>query len=157
MPISGRPSAQAGFTASLCSDAVLVGTEPLRHVPPGAQVVYRGWMVKPEEYAALAKAIEQCRAKTFTSLQEYVATHHLPNWYPLLIDLTPETRVFPANADIVAELQALGWGAYFLKDYVKSLKTARGAVVQDRPKPDSSRRDARVLEARSKAAFACVE
>src|SRR6516162_5792314 len=122
---------QAGFTASLCSDAVLAGTKPLRHVPPGVQVVYRGWMVKGEEYAALVRTIEQCGARTFTSPQEYLATHHLPNWYPLLADLTPETRVFPADADLVAELRALGWGAYFLKDYVKSLKTARGSIVRD--------------------------
>src|SRR5262249_34631665 len=51
--------------------------------------------------------------------------------YPLLSDLTPETRVFPADADVAAELRALGWGAYFLKDYVKSLKTARGSIVCD--------------------------
>src|SRR5262249_39914475 len=61
----------------------------------------------------------------------YLATHHLPNWYPLLADLTPETRVLPADADIVAELRAIGWGAYFLKDYVKSLKTARGSIVRE--------------------------
>ena len=122
---------QVGFSASLCSDAVLAGTKPLRNVPPGSEVVYRGWMVKGEEYAALTRAIEQCGAKPFTSPQEYLATHHLPNWYPLLADLTPETRVLPADADIVAELRALGWGAYFLKDYVKSLKTARGSIVRE--------------------------
>ena len=122
---------QAGFSASLCSDAVLAGTKPLQNVPPGSVVVYRGWMVKGEEYAALARAIEQCGAKVFTGPQEYLATHHLPNWYPLLADLTPETRVFPADADLVAELRALGWGAYFLKDYVKSLKTARGSIVRE--------------------------
>jgi hypothetical protein len=88
-------------------------------------------MVKGEEYTAFAGAIEQCGAKPFTSPQEYLATHHLPNWYPLLADLTPETRVFPADADIVAELRALGWGAYFLKDYVKSLKTGRGSIMRE--------------------------
>ena len=46
---------QAGFTASLCSDAVLAGTKLLRNVPPGLMVVHRGWMVKGTEYAALAK------------------------------------------------------------------------------------------------------
>jgi hypothetical protein len=122
---------KADFTASLCSDAVLAGTKPLRNVPPGSMVVYRGWMVKGEEYTALTRAIEQCGATAFTSLPEYLATHHLPNWYRLLADLTPETRVFPADADIVAELRALGWGAYFLKDYVKSLKTARGSIVRE--------------------------
>jgi hypothetical protein len=121
----------AGFSASLCSDAVLAGSKPLRNVPPASEVVYRGWMVKGEEYAALTRAIEQCGAKPFTSPQEYLATHHLPNWYPLVADLTPETRVLPADADIVAELRALGWDAYFLKDYVKSLKTARGSIVRE--------------------------
>src|SRR5439155_22314 len=43
----------------------------------------------------------------------------------------PETRVFPEDADIETELQRLGWGAYFLKDYVKSLKTKRGSIVRD--------------------------
>lgn len=122
---------QARFSASLCSDAVLAGKKPLQNVPPGAVVVYRGWMMEGDEHAALARAIEECGAQTFTSRQDYLATHHLPNWYPLLSDLTPETRVFPTDADIVAELRALGWGAYFLKDYVKSLKTARGSIVRE--------------------------
>jgi hypothetical protein len=122
---------QAGFSTSLCSEAVLAGTKPLRNIAAGSQVVYRGWMVKSEEYSALVRAIEHCGAKAFTSPLEYLATHHLPNWYSLLADLTPETRVLPAEADIVAELRAIGWDAYFLKDYVKSLKTARGSIVCD--------------------------
>jgi hypothetical protein len=122
---------EVGFSASLCSDAVLAGSRPLRNVPPESLVVYRGWMVKAEEYAALVRTIEQCGAKAFTSPQEYLATHYLPKWYPLLCDLTPETRVFPADADLVRDLRALGWRAYFLKDYVKSLKTGRGSIVRD--------------------------
>jgi hypothetical protein len=120
-----------GFSASLCSDAVLAGIKPLRGVPDGSTVVYRGWMTTAEEYTALVRAIEACGATPFTSPTEYLAAHHLPNWSPLLADLTPETRVFPESADIEAELHALGWGSYFLKDYVKSLKTARGSVVYD--------------------------
>ena len=122
---------EAGFSASLCSDAVLAGKKSLRNIPPGSQVVYRGWMLKGEEYAALVRAIEQAGATAFTSTQDYLATHHLPNWYPVLSDLTPETRVYPADADLVAELRILSWGAYFLKDFVKSLKTVRGSVVRN--------------------------
>lgn len=122
---------RAGFSASLCSDAMLAGTKPLQNVPTGATVVYRGWMVTVEQYAALTTAIDRCEATAFTSVAEYLATHHLPNWYPLLSDVTPETRVFPADGDIVAELRALGWCAYFLKDYVKSLKSGRGSIVRD--------------------------
>jgi hypothetical protein len=122
---------EAGFSASLCSDTVLAGMKPLRNVPSASRVVYRGWMVNGEQYAALVRAIEQCGATAFVSPQEYLTTHHLPNWYPRLSDLTPETRVYPADVDLVAELRSLGWDAYFLKDYVKSLKTRRGSIVRE--------------------------
>jgi len=122
---------RAGFTTSVCPDAVLAGAKLLHGVHPGSRVVYRGWMVKGEEYVALARAVERCGARMFTTAPEYLAAHHLPNWYPALADLTPETRIYPADADLVAELRALGWGEYFLKDYVKSLKAEPGPVVGD--------------------------
>ncbi len=120
-----------GFTTSVFSDAVLAGTQALKNVPAGGAVVYRGWMLKAHEYEALVRAIEDAGATAFTNLREYLTAHHLPNWYPLLVDLTPETRVYPADADIVTELKALDWGAYFLKDYVKSVKSRRGSIVRD--------------------------
>lgn len=121
----------AGFTASLCPDSVLAGLRPLRGVPPGSTVVYRGWMATAEEYAALVRAVERCEATPLTLPEKYLAAHHLPNWYPALADLTPETRVLSADADLAAELRALGWGAFFIKDFVKSLKTGRGSIVRD--------------------------
>ena len=121
----------AGFTASVCSDAAVAGTKPLRDIPTGSRVVYRGWMLKGGEYESLVRAIEGCGATALTAPQVYLLAHHLPNWYPLLADLTPETRVYPADADLVADLRKLGWGAYFIKDYVKSLKTARGSIVRE--------------------------
>ncbi len=121
----------AGFTASLCPDSVLIGAKPLRGVPPGSPVVYRGWMVTAEEYTALVRAIELCDAVPLTRPDEYLAAHHLPNWYSVLAELTPETRVFPADAELTAELRALGWSAFFIKDFVKSLKTGGGSIVRD--------------------------
>ena len=121
----------AGFTASICPDSVLAGVKPLRGIPVGSTVVYRGWMATAEEYAALVRAIEQAGGVPLTARDEYLAAHHLPNWYPLLAEFTPETRVFPPDADLVAELRALGWGSYFVKDFVKSLKSGRGSVVRD--------------------------
>jgi hypothetical protein len=130
---SGQATALTGrgFTTSVFTDAMLAGRRPLKDIPAGSHVVYRGWMLNGERYAALVRAIEQAGATAFTSQRDYLSTHHLPNWYPLLADLTPETRVYPADADIVAELRALGWGEYFLKDYVKSVKSRRGSIVRD--------------------------
>jgi len=122
---------EAGFTASICPDSVLAGFKPLRGIPIGSKVVYRGWMATAEEYAALIRAIERAGGVPLTSQQEYLTAHHLPNWYPLLAEFTPETRVFSPDADLVAELRALDWGSYFVKDFVKSLKSGRGSVVRD--------------------------
>jgi hypothetical protein len=122
---------EVGFSASLCPDAVIAGAKSLGGVPVGSRAVYRGWMLKEREYASLVSAVELCGATAFTSTREYLLAHHLPNWYPLLADLTPETRVYPADGDLVAELRHLGWGEFFVKDYVKSLKTGRGPIVRD--------------------------
>jgi hypothetical protein len=122
---------RAGYTASLCPDSVIRDDRPLRNVPPGATVVYRGWMLNATEYARLAQAVRDASATPLTSPDAYLATHHLPNWYPLLAEFTPETRVLAPGADWEAELRSLGWEAFFVKDYVKSLKTSRGPVVRD--------------------------
>jgi hypothetical protein len=121
----------AGFTASICPDRVLAGGMSLPSIPSGSTVVYRGWMATADEYAALVRAIEQTGGVPLTSQREYLTAHHLPNWYSLLDEFTPETRVFPADADLVAELRALRWDSYFIKDFVKSLKSGRGSVVHD--------------------------
>jgi ATP-grasp domain, R2K clade family 3 len=122
---------ELGYSASLCPDAVIHGGKPLRNVPAGATVVYRGWMLNASEYGRLAQAVTTASATPFTSPGAYLATHHLPNWYPLIADFTPETRVLPPAADWETELRSLGWEAFFIKDYVKSLKTSRGSIVRD--------------------------
>jgi ATP-grasp domain, R2K clade family 3 len=121
----------AGFTTSLCPEGVLDEGQPLRGVPSGATVVYRGWMLVPAAYRRLTEAIEAAGATPITPPDAYLAAHYLPNWYPLIAEFTPETRVFAPDADFEAELRALGWEAFFVKDYVKSLKTSLGSIVRD--------------------------
>jgi hypothetical protein len=121
----------AGYTSSLCPDSVIQGSKPLRNIPPGATVVYRGWMLNATEYERLSQAIRQASAALLTSATAYLAAHHLPNWYPLISEWTPETRVLAPNANFESELRSLGWEAFFVKDYVKSLKTSRGSIVRD--------------------------
>ena len=98
-------------------------------VPEGATVIYRGWMPSPGQYEQLVTLIKSNRATPFISPEMYLACHYLPNWYPLISEFTPETKVLPLNSDFVAELQALGWQRFFIKDYVKSLKTSIGSVI----------------------------
>ena len=95
----------------------------------GATVVYRGWMLAPPEYEKLLSLIQGQQANPFISLETYLACHYLPNWYPLISEFTAETRIFPAGEDLTDALRTLGWEKFFIKDYVKSLKTSVGSVV----------------------------
>jgi hypothetical protein len=121
------PLASAGFSYSTFTD----DSAELQGIPAGEQVVYRGWMLDAPKYTQLLTAIESAGGTPFTSLMQYLMAHHLPNWYALIPDLTPETRTFSADADLVSELRTLGWDAYFVKDYVKSLKTSVGSLIRD--------------------------
>src|SRR5947209_2380697 len=94
---------------------------PTPALPGGAEVLYRGWMMSASEYKSFVANLAQAGARPITSLESYLASHHLPNWYSRISDLTPETRVFSSNCDLEAELRALAWPEYFIKDYVKSL------------------------------------
>jgi hypothetical protein len=99
-------------------------------LPPSASVMYRGWMLAPDAYAHLVESIERQDASPFTTNRQYLAAHHLPNWYPLISDLTPETVVLNVDDDLVTALRSLGWTGFFIKDYVKSLKTSVGSLIE---------------------------
>ena len=121
----------AGFELSLFSLEDLQGGT-FRAIPPlprDTDILYRGWMMSAAEYEALVMAVSLAGARPVTDLQTYLASHHLPNWYAAIADLTPETRIYPADSDLEAELQALGWSDFFIKDYVKSLKTSIGSRI----------------------------
>ena len=96
---------------------------------PNETVVYRGWMMNECEYRSFCEAVISDGAEPFTDIDTYLSCHHLPNWYPHITDLTPRTVTFDADADLKAELDSLGWGSYFIKDYVKSLKTESGSLL----------------------------
>ncbi|MFO1501313.1 MAG: ATP-grasp domain-containing protein [Verrucomicrobiota bacterium] len=120
-----------GFKFSLFSlEDFQAGTFRARPpLPDGTTVLYRGWMLTAAEYRSFASAILDAGARLMTDPETYLCCHYLPNWYPLLADLTPETRVYPADCDLEAELRALGWPGYFIKNYVKSLKTSVGSKI----------------------------
>lgn len=96
----------------------------------GKQVIYRGWMLDAESYAKLSQVIESSNGTMFTPIDKYLLAHYLPNWYPLIKDYTAETVVLDGAGDLKQQLLALGWGQYFIKDYVKSLKTSIGPIIK---------------------------
>jgi hypothetical protein len=122
---------EAGFATATISIESLATRSPKVHpaISPATDVIYRGWMLNPTEYGLLIDSIERMGAKAYTSPTTYLATHYLPNWYHLLTDFTPETKFHALDDDLEAELNKLGWDKFFIKDYVKSLKTSVGAIV----------------------------
>jgi hypothetical protein len=123
--------ASAGFSTSPIADEVLETGSGLGDLPAGSTVVYRGWMIDERQYRTLASAVERRGGALLTSPDAYLRTHHLPLWYPRLRDLTPETVILPPDVDLEAELRRLAWPAFFIKDYVKSLKTSGGSLLSD--------------------------
>jgi ATP-grasp domain, R2K clade family 3 len=93
-------------------------------------VLYRGWMVTPENYTRLHSAICDKGGLPKTNPTQYRHCHYLPEWYSICKDFTPETIFAPRNVDFVATLAGNEWSAYFVKDYVKSLTTQRGSVAK---------------------------
>lgn len=121
----------AGFDVALFSFEDFQNGEFNAHpaLSDESEIIYRGWMLSGDEYQRFEHAVSKSGAQLAISTSDYLSNHHLPRWYPQLVDLTPETRIFPADCNLVAELSALGWDEFFVKDYVKSLKTSVGSRI----------------------------
>jgi hypothetical protein len=121
-----------GFATSLFSFEDFQA-ETFRPRPPlqsGETVLFRCWMMTPDDYARLFSGVESIGGRALTSPESYRLCHHLPEWYPILRDHTAETRFYSEDADIVSDLAAADWSGCFLKDYVKSLSTDGGSLVR---------------------------
>ena len=93
-------------------------------VPPDGEAVYRGWMLRGEQYAAFAEALAQRGVLLRTSAEQYRRAHELPGWYPALASVTPRS-VWTRGADREDFDRArveLGGGPAVLRDYTKSMK-----------------------------------
>jgi ATP-grasp domain, R2K clade family 3 len=93
-------------------------------------VLYRGWMLRAEEYERLSEAVATLGARILTSSTEYSLTHHLPEWYKQLEEFTSATRFFSDATEAVQGIRNSPWTAYFVKDWVKSLSTGRGSIAE---------------------------
>ncbi len=121
-----------GFdTSVICLEASVESFKIFPIPEKGSKMLYRGWMVTSDEYALLVNAVRNIGAEVFISHDEYVSTHYLPNWYPLICDLTPETHFFSVDDNLESALSGLSWSKFFIKDYVKSLKTSVGAIINE--------------------------
>lgn len=122
----------AGFETSVISLENLDLYTAKIYPPPAPQelLIYRGWMLTPDRYSRLIDTVKANDAQMWIDREEYLRSHYLPNWYPLISDLTPETCILDRGADLETVLNKLAWDGFFIKDYVKSLKTSIGSIVR---------------------------
>lgn len=130
---------EAGIPCSLVNiDVVTDGVaNPALRIRPalidGVPVIYRGWMLKVEQYQVLENHVLSQGSSMLSSWRDYAKCHHMPNWYDACREFTPATLFFKEDqADqIPGCLREHGWSACFVKDYVKSLTTSAGSIAHN--------------------------
>lgn len=121
---------EAGAECSLFDfDELAFGFKPKPRIDPTETVLYRGWMLSPTKYAGLVEKIEANGAKALTTVEDYTKCHHLPGWYDICKEFTPETVCFPHDETLQENIAKLNWDRYFVKDYVKSNTSGPGSIA----------------------------
>ncbi|WP_051020210.1 ATP-grasp domain-containing protein [Nocardia araoensis] len=98
--------------------------EAVDRVRTGGAAVYRGWMLRSEQYAAFDRSLRQRDVTLRTNAEQYRRAHELPGWYSALAELTPRS-VWTTGNDRAAfdhACRELGTGPVVLRDYTKSMK-----------------------------------
>jgi hypothetical protein len=93
-------------------------------VPAADGAVYRGWMLRAEEYAAVAVALRALGTTLRTGPDQYRRAHELPGWYASLEEFTPRSAWTEGAArdEFDAVRASMGSGPAVLRDYTKSMK-----------------------------------
>jgi hypothetical protein len=86
--------------------------------------VYRGWMLRSEQYAEFARALATKGVVLRTSTAQYQRAHELPGWYDALSPLTPESvwTHGPSPTEFRECCRQLRTGPAIVRDYSKSMK-----------------------------------
>jgi hypothetical protein len=118
---------ELGRATALIDHDLAAGGDPasaVSKVPAGEDAVYRGWMLRSEEYAALAVALNARGTALTTGPDQYRRAHELPGWYASLEPFTPAS-VWSEGAsrdDFEAVRASMESGPVVLRDYTKSMK-----------------------------------
>lgn len=102
----------------------------VRRIPeqsPPVTAVYRGWMLRPEQYARLYDALAARGVLLINDPAAYRHCHYLPEWYPLFEGDTPRSVWLHGGSELSMEeiqqtLRPFGARPIIVKDFVKSRK-----------------------------------
>ena len=118
----------AGVAVGLVDHDALARDRPqdavVRLPGPDDDAVYRGWMLRSEQYAALAERLAARGVTLRTSPEQYRTAHELPGWADALAPVTPASA-WTDGPDLDAfddACRRLVAGPAVLRDFTKSLK-----------------------------------
>ncbi|HFU4025347.1 TPA: ATP-grasp domain-containing protein [Streptococcus suis] len=84
--------------------------------------IYRGWMMKPEDYRNFFGQLSEKGLDLITHPKEYDALHLFPKVYPFIKQDTATTLIYPeGQKPEIAEIRE-HFAEFMIKDYVKSVK-----------------------------------
>lgn len=84
--------------------------------------LYRGWMMKPEDYRVFHEKLSDNGLDLLTDPAQYETMHIFPNAYKWLVEDTPKALFFSLHARMDVEEIRGELGDFMIKDYVKSAK-----------------------------------
>ena len=94
--------------------------------------VYRGWMMKPEQYELFYNRLLTNNISLITPPDAYALFHIFPNIYPYIRSDTPKTLIVPEDVPLDLELVKKEFPRFLVKDYVKSVKGTEFPAFFDR-------------------------
>lgn len=99
------------------------------HASNREQALYRGWMMTPDQYSLLFDSLAEKGIDLINTPEAFKHCHHLPEWLPLLVSSTPQTKYIERDQltdnwhqqlkEILAPFEG---NPVIVKDYVKSQK-----------------------------------
>lgn len=84
--------------------------------------VYRGWMMKPEQYEQFYIQLLDNNIRLITEPQDYQLMHVFPNVYDFVKEDTARMEIFPLHEQLDVEYIKKRFGRFMVKDFVKSVK-----------------------------------
>ena len=93
-----------------------------KHFEGVVSAVYRGWMMKPEQYRTFYYGLKSKGVELLTSPDSYELFHIFPNIYPLLEQDTAKMRVYPDGENVSLSEVKARFDRFMVKDFVKSVK-----------------------------------
>ena len=88
-------------------------------------LIYKGWMLNSEQYELLFKATKK---NLIVKPQNYLNSHHSVYWYDNVKEFHAQSFYTTEN-NAKEDYKKLNLEKAFIKDYVKSLKTGKGSIV----------------------------